>query len=250
MISNLLNTPFVNDIKDGGFWGIFNATMKGIERERLRSEVSILNNKYKRYGGILEILNEYNTFAKSFKYTELVNIFRRKLLRNVNYTTIVQQLSEKINNTLYVLKLNNDKYYVGFDGLKYVSKIEINDFIEQNGPIINILEYKNKSKNDEYIEFLSCIQKYGIKNVRGCNYKKTKLNESEIIELQKLLLYLSNKKIIFNEDFMLDYTNIITFVMHDFGNYTVEEIAEIRSLKPATIINHLDKCKKFDVNIT
>jgi hypothetical protein len=93
------------------------------------------------------------------------------------------------------------------------------------------------------------MEKYGVANVRGATYQFVNMSESEAIELNKTLMYFGQKHITYNDGFNLDSTDVITFVMHDYGRFTVKEIAKMRCLQEATVLTHLEKCRNFNVAV-
>lgn len=249
-VDGISNTPFVKDVKKGGVFGIVTASIEGIERERLRSEIAMLEEKYKKNNNLQEILDEYDNFSSSFKYRNTVENFRNRMVKHINEKN-GSSASEEILYT-YVFKLENGKYYVGTtENVQSCYEQHKNDnsngSINLSKPVEIISQEQTKSKMDEYNTLLDYMDKYGVANVRGCQYQTTNMGSCEAIELQKTLMYLNNKKIKFDEGFILDSTDVATFVMYDFGKFTIDEIAEMRSLRKETVLTHLEKCKKFNV---
>lgn len=281
-ITNAANTvtsaPFVKDVKKGGVFGIFTASHEGIEREKLKSQISILEEKYKKTHDLEGVLKEYDHFSKSFYYTDLVKSIRSRMIKNINNSekatqTVVEQSPEQnseqnfVTSTdlgsdeveqnseqVYVLELEGGKYYVGTTGqmdvcYEHHNIGDHNEFTRTFHPVRILSKKPCVSKYDELNTVLEYMEKYGVANVRGATYQFVKMSAPEAIELNKTLMYFCQKHVTYNEGFNLDSTDVITFVMHDFGRFTVEEIAEMRCLQEATVITHLEKCRNFNVAV-
>jgi predicted GIY-YIG superfamily endonuclease len=100
--------------------------------------------------------------------------------------------------TVYILKLDNNKYYVGrtsdintrisehFDG-KGSEWCKINKPVD----IIEILQNCNNFEEDKHVKIY--MMKYGIDNVRGGSYSKIKLTDAQKKFLQQEIFSVENK---------------------------------------------------------
>ena len=98
----------------------------------------------------------------------------------------------KMGTNIYVLRLENDKYYVGKS--KNINDRILNHF-EQNGSewtklhkpiqVIELIEDCDDFDEDKYVKIY--MAKYGIQNVRGGSYSKINLSETAISFLSKEL---------------------------------------------------------------
>jgi predicted GIY-YIG superfamily endonuclease len=263
--NDVISTPFVKDIKKGGVFGFFTASHEAIERERLKSQISILEDKYKNTHDLEGVLKEYDDFSKSFYYTELVKSIKSRMIKKIT-PTVVEQSSvtfltlesnaevEQNLEQIYVLELEGDKYYVGTTShmdtcYEHHNTGTHNEFTRIFHPVRILSKTNLVSKYDELNTVLEYMEKYGVANVRGATYQFVNMSESEAIELNKTLMYFGQKHITYNDGFNLDSTDVITFVMHDYGRFTVKEIAKMRCLQEATVLTHLEKCRNFNVAV-
>ena len=98
---------------------------------------------------------------------------------------------------IYILKCENDKYYVGRTTNK---ECRIIQHFTSNGskwtkkykPIEIINEY-NGDEFDEEKYTLITMEKYGIENVRGGSYCKVKLNKNDIEKAQQTIYSIMDK---------------------------------------------------------
>lgn len=99
----------------------------------------------------------------------------------------------------YVLKLSNNKYYVGASNNpearaeEHASKTRSCPWVSDNLPIRLVFVYENKSKYDEDIRTKELMSKYGIDNVRGGSYT-TKVLPNEVHALLSKELATSNNQ--------------------------------------------------------
>lgn len=275
-------TPYAKDVRDGGVFGVFSAGLRGIERERLKLHMSALEEKYKKdrndQNSVVrkqEVLDEFDKFGATLNYKDLVTTIRDRLINHINdidrqsqsiasvqsvqLTTSSQSVQtmpeEELElESLYVLELENGKYFVGSTE-NVIACMEQHqdgtfcDFTAVNKPIKVIEQRQMISRFNENALVQEYMAKYGVANVRGGSHVSNKMSASEVVYLQKDIMYATNKRITFGEDFNLDSTDVATFVMHDFGKFSVEEIAEMRGLQESTVLIHLERCKQFNVAI-
>lgn len=94
---------------------------------------------------------------------------------------------------IYILKLENNKYYIG--RTEKNPEFRIQQHIDGNGSawtekyktleIIDIIETDSKYDEDKYtIEYM---EKYGIDNVRGGSYCKIRLSYNDIRNIRRLI---------------------------------------------------------------
>ena len=101
-------------------------------------------------------------------------------------------------NTVYILKLEDNKYYVG--KTKNINK-RVLDHFTNNGsewtkkykPIEIINEYKSDDKFDEEKYTLMTMDKYGIDNVRGGSYCKIELSDLEKDKVKQTINSITDK---------------------------------------------------------
>lgn len=257
---SIMETQFIKDVKKGGVGGIVTASLEGIERERLKSEINLLEGKYKGGESLENILIEYDEFSKGFSYVDTVSQIKKRLIKKI---LNIDKLNgtESSNNVnifkmyfpdfVYVLQLTNGKYYVGLNSeseqFDFNNLNEPNEFINKYKPIRIISQVKKESKYDELNTVLEFMGLYGISNVRGGPYQQINMTEEEIISLINILMF--HNGLCMSNDKTIDNTNIITFLMHEYGKFTVEEISNIRNLTDVTILSHLSKCKKVNILI-
>ena len=95
--------------------------------------------------------------------------------------------------TIYVLKLQNKKYYVGKTqkdvNIRFQEHLSGNgsEFTKLYKPIKILEIYKNCDNFDEDKYTKVYMQKYGIDNVRGGSYTSIELSETDLLALQKEL---------------------------------------------------------------
>ena len=104
---------------------------------------------------------------------------------------------------IYILKLINDKYYIGFSA---DPKKRIKEHLDGNGSsftkkyrpikIIEIIHDIKVEKVDKYI--LKYMKKYGIDNVRGGSFKNEILNKDQLKILKNYGLILPSNEIELN----------------------------------------------------
>jgi predicted GIY-YIG superfamily endonuclease len=256
-IDTVYNTPFAKDVRKGGVFGLITASIEGIERERLKSEIDILEQKYRKTNDLNAVLVEYDEFSKSFKYRDTVLSIRNRMVNRLE--KINKEIQTNTNDfvttkMVYVLELENGKYFVGSsEQLETCYEQHKNggchEFTTKYTPVKILEQTLTMSKYDEVNMVYKYMEKYGVSNVRGGPYQSINMSASEAMELQKLLMHTNEKKINFDDGFNLDSTVIATFVMHDFGKFTVDEIAQMRSMKDTTILTHLEKCERYNVTI-
>lgn len=239
-IQTIGNTPFVKDVRDKG---LLSGLVGGTERERLRSVVAHLKMEHKLGAGIEYLLKKYDMFSESFTRREIVENWRNRFIRSINGSIPIiesdndedfsyfQTSSENVQLYLYVTKLPDDKYTVGTT----YSLDEIDNETEIVGKI--------NSPHDELTKVYELMCKYGVANVRGSRYQKWKMNLNEATELIKTITYLNADALVIDKNNIPDKTVIETFMLWRNG-FTVEEIAEMKSLLPSTIQYHLDKSMK------
>lgn len=100
-------------------------------------------------------------------------------------------------NTIYILKLENNKYYVG--KTKNINK-RILDHFQNNGsewtkkykPIEIINTYKGDNFDEEKHTLLT-MDKYGIDNVRGGSYCKIELSKQEKQKAMQIINSITDK---------------------------------------------------------
>lgn len=265
-VETITSTPFAKDVKKGGVFGLVTASIEGIERERLKSEIAFLEDIYKKNHDLEEVLKEYDEFSKAFKYRDTVASIRNRMinrLKKLDKNTQTVPVSVETQNILddviparivYVFELENGKYYVGsteqmMQCYEQHKEQNCHEFTTKYKPIQIVSQTLMLSKYDELNTVLEYMEKYGVANVRGSLYQTINMQASEVIELQKTLMHTNEKKIKFDDTFNLDSTDVVTFVMHEYGKFTVDEIAQMRGLRDTTILTHLEKCKKFNVEI-
>lgn len=95
----------------------------------------------------------------------------------------------EVSERLYVLKLENGKYYIGktenvFKRMSYHKDTKANKWISTN-PIVDLLEMRPCNKpTDENALVKEYMSRYGIPNVRGGSYSTFRLNKAEFQVLQ------------------------------------------------------------------
>jgi predicted GIY-YIG superfamily endonuclease len=95
-----------------------------------------------------------------------------------------------IITNIYILKLVDNKYYIGFtDNIKK----RVQEHIDGNGssftkmyrPINLVKVYENVNPEKVDVSIIKYMKKFGVDNVRGGSYKNAKLKKSQIKELKK-----------------------------------------------------------------
>tara|TARA_B100000035_G_C20997918_1_gene553398 strand:+ start:334 stop:846 length:513 start_codon:yes stop_codon:yes gene_type:complete len=99
-------------------------------------------------------------------------------------------------NLVYILKLNNNKYYIGKTNNlnKRIQQHQNNTGASwtKNNKIKDILKFKNKYKFLELEKTLEYMHKYGIDNVRGSMFTKYNLSIDDKITAAKLYCELND----------------------------------------------------------
>lgn len=161
---------------------------------------------------------------------------------------------------IYILKLKNEKYYIGKSRNKNTLIKRIKQHYTYRGSvwtkkykpqkIIDVIKY---DENDKYIEdkiVFDYMNKYGIDNVRGGSFCQIKLNQEEI----KII-----KKIIQTEEDRCFYCNSNEHLINKCEKYKnrnkkkikIEKIEEIDELYLPEIKkeNCCNKFKKYLLNL-
>ena len=95
-----------------------------------------------------------------------------------------------IITNIYILKLVDNKYYIGFtDNIKK----RVQEHIDGNGssftkmyrPINLVKVYENVNPEKVDVSIIKYMKKFGVDNVRGGSYKNVKLKKTQIKELKK-----------------------------------------------------------------
>lgn len=255
-VETISNTPFVKDVKSGG---LFNGIIGGTERERLRSVVTNLKSEHGMGAGIEYLLKKYDMFSETFKRRDIVENWRNRLISstlgksesmfdeesdeeemvdlqtNFNTSTIDNGL------TLYVVKTSDNKYQVGTtDNIDKLREIVTNATIEQC--------CKVSSTFDELTKVYELMCLYGVANVRGSRYNQPKLSLVDANELIKITTYFNGDALIIDKNSIPDRTVVETYMLWRNG-FTVDEIAEMKSLRVTTIQFHLDKIMKSGIKL-
>ena len=100
--------------------------------------------------------------------------------------------------TIYILELENNKYYVGKTNNIY---FRLNDHMNNNGSVwtkkykpkrlIELIENCDKFDEDKYT--LTYMERYGINNVRGGSFCQINLSESTLITINKMITSVNDK---------------------------------------------------------
>jgi hypothetical protein len=102
-----------------------------------------------------------------------------------------------MKGNIYILKLENDKIYIGFSMqpknriLQHFNK-NGSEWTKENKPL-SILRIENGDLFDEEKYTLEMMSIYGIDNVRGGSYSNIILNDAEKDKANKQILHLHNK---------------------------------------------------------
>lgn len=259
---SVTNTIFIKDIKKNG---IVVASLEGIERERLKLKIKMLEEKYKQNDDLEEILTEYDVFSNDFNYRDIVKNIKKRLIKRALNIDKINRITKPINfniykmyfpDFVYVLQLENKKYFVGtnsddIDEILDNAQINANDFINKHKPIKIISQVRKETKYDEHNTVLEYMSLHGIANVRGGLHQSIAMTENEVNELIKSLMNLNNLTINYSieSNVKLDDTVITTYLMYNYGKFTVEEISCMRNLTNSTISFHLEKCVKLNIEI-
>ena len=99
---------------------------------------------------------------------------------------------------IYILQLENNKYYVGKTNNP---SFRLADHFTANGSVwtkkykpISVLELiPNCDNYDEDKYTIKYMEKYGINNVRGGSFCEIKLNDSNIITLNQIITSITDK---------------------------------------------------------
>jgi predicted GIY-YIG superfamily endonuclease len=147
---------------------------------------------------------------------------------------------------IYILKLENDKYYVGRarnikkiyqDHLKGV----LSPWTKKHRPISIIEEISNVSYFDEDKYVKEYMYKYGIENVRGGSYTSIELNDISIITLRREISGRYGK----NSHFAKDYCTKVKEVPKDTED--IQEDSYSSSSSYEFIVWYCEFCnKEFD----
>lgn len=268
-VETINNTPFVKDVKSGG---ILNGVVGGTERERLRLVVASLKSEHEMGAGIEYLLKKYDIFSNGFKRRDIVENWRNRLIRSTigkssdDYDdddeaddeeqreetitlpkTCVSSKTEILDSglTLYIAKMTDGKYFVGATD----SITELRFQYIETGMSANIEQCgKVNSPFDELNKVYELMALYGVANVRGSRYQNQKLSLDEANELIKIITYLNGDTLVIDKKNMLDQTVIETYMLWRNG-FTVQEIAEMKSLLSTTIQCQLDKSMKSGIRL-
>jgi len=89
---------------------------------------------------------------------------------------------------MFVYKLENGRYFLSN---KNESIDELNKYtycrMFEPQELLETIECKNSNEEEKYL--IRYMKRYGVNNVRGCNYTNVEYELSDIIELQKKLGY-------------------------------------------------------------
>lgn len=87
---------------------------------------------------------------------------------------------------VYVLKLNNNKYYIGqTNNTNFkLTDIELNEWTKLYAPI-NIIKLKSHHNEDKYV--IKYMEKYGLNNVRGGQFNDVKLTDTQIETIKNII---------------------------------------------------------------
>src|SRR3990170_6000565 len=99
-----------------------------------------------------------------------------------------QDMSEKSKShqeTLYVLRLMNDKYFVGVTTDDSYESKNTSEWTKKYPPIGMIYSKSVKCASDEDVEVKKLMALHGIDNVRGGNYCSVTLSEEQILALKR-----------------------------------------------------------------
>lgn len=259
-VETINNTPFVKDVKSGG---LFNGVVSGTERERLRSVVTTLKAEHELGAGIEYLLKKYDTFSEQFTKREIVENWRNRLIIStignsmdtldesddeemlVFRTSCLPKESSENNLILYVAKMPDGKYFVGTTDnitelrFQYI-ETGISTNFEQCGKV--------NSPFDELNKVYELMALYGVANVRGSRYQNQKLSLDDANDLIKTITYLNGDTLVIDKKNMVDKTVIETYMLWRNG-FTIQEIAEMKSLLLSTIQCHLDKSMKSGIRL-
>lgn len=155
-------------------------TILGSEEQQLKNISRIYINEYNKDKNLDNIIYKYDKYTKSFNNKSNVQSYREKLLNS----TIPQ------TDIIYVLKLENDKFYIGRTnslekrlqqhknnlGSEWTKKYKFVNLIETK-PYMDIFDEDNMVKK--------YMIKYGINNVRGGTYSTIYLSNEQINFLKK-----------------------------------------------------------------
>ena len=94
-------------------------------------------------------------------------------------------------NTIYVLKCEQDKYYVGKTTRLVEERFQEHIYnpcawTRKYPPLVIIQKFESKNDFDEDIITLEYMKKYGIKNVRGGTYTQVFLPKHQYFTLKKV----------------------------------------------------------------
>ena len=154
--------------------------------------------------------DEYEKNIYIIKNNELICEMELKFIIKGGNNGIIQNNNKKIknkdddiypksnnNNTIYVLKLENGKYYVG---RSIIPKHRILNHFGENGcewtklhkPVSVMLCVKGEKVDEEKYTFLT-MQQYGIDNVRGGAFCTILMSKAEKSFIEKILLSIDDK---------------------------------------------------------
>lgn len=126
---------------------------------------------------------------------EIVN----NLINNI-FANTKKSSDEKENekNKIYILELENNKYYVektsNIDScfLSHTSGSK-SEWTKLYKPLKVLEQYDCCSNYDEKLILLESMKRFGIDNVRGCSVQQLTLTTDEKIKLEKQIILLANK---------------------------------------------------------
>lgn len=216
------------------------------EIDKLKLIVANLKTEHDIGAGIEYLLSKYDLTTKTFLKKDIVENYRNRFInatigKGKMYLSNENVPNNKEKNTqvlyLYVENLENNKYEI-----KTTTDVKELAFVNYNS--VN----KITSHEEEFQLLYKLMITYGVANVRGARYKSWKLSLNDANDLIKTIMYLNNDMLVINKNNIPDQTVIETFMLRTNG-FTVEEIAEMKSMLPSTIKFHLEKSVKYELKL-